>query len=110
MPDHGVETLSALADVISSRRGADPSQSYTARLLSQGAERCAKKFGEEAVEAALAGVLKDRAHLTGEAADVLYHLLVLLEANDVKLADVMAELARRQGIGGLVEKAARPGA
>lgn len=108
MPHHGVQTLAALADVIASRRNADPGQSYTAKLLSQGVEKCAKKLGEEAVEAALAAVLQDRNQLTGEAADVLYHLLVLLEAADVKLADVMQELSKRQGIGGLAEKAARP--
>lgn len=108
MTDHGVDTLARLADAIAGRKSAHPEDSYTARLLSKGVGLCAKKFGEEAVEAALAGVLGDRNHLTGEAADVFYHLLVLLEAADVRLADVMKELARREGISGLAEKAARP--
>jgi phosphoribosyl-ATP pyrophosphohydrolase len=108
MSDHGVKTLADLADVIASRRGASSDQSYTAKLLSQGVEKCAKKLGEEAVETALAGVLGNKQHLASESADLLYHLLVLLEAADVSLDDVMEELERRQGIGGLAEKASRP--
>ena len=64
-------------------------------------------LGEEAIETALASVMRDKPHIAAESADLLYHLLVLLEATDVSLADVMAELERRRGIGGLVEKAAR---
>ncbi len=107
MSEHGLHTLARLADRIEDRKHARPETSYTARLLSQGLEKCAKKLGEEAVEAALAAVTGDRAHLTDESADVLYHLLVLLAASDVPLSDVMAELERRMGQGGLDEKASR---
>jgi len=107
MTDHRLDVLSTLADEIARRRAASPDESYTAKLLSQGVEKCAKKFGEEAVEIALAAVLRNKAHVTAEAADVLYHLLVLLAATDVGVADVMAELARRQGVSGIVEKASR---
>jgi phosphoribosyl-ATP pyrophosphohydrolase len=102
-----LEVLAALAETIASRRAAPPETSYTAKLLAQGIEACAKKLGEEAVEAALAAVSRDRPHLTKEAADVLYHLLVLLQAAEVSLSDVMAELERRGGLSGLAEKAAR---
>lgn len=108
MAEHGLDILGELAAAIASRKGAPPDESYTAKLLSQGIEKCAKKMGEEAVEMALASVLGDRKHIAAESADLLYHLLVLLEATDVKLADVMAELARRQGTSGIAEKAARP--
>ena len=104
---HRVDVLAALAETVDSRRGASPDDSYTAKLLSQGVEKCAKKFGEEAVEIALAAMTGDKAHVTSEAADVLYHLLVLLTATGVPLDDVMAELESRFGIGGLAEKAAR---
>ena len=107
MTDHRIEILAALADEIAARKSASPDQSYTAKLLVQGVEKCAKKFGEEAVETALAAVLRDKAHVTSEAADLLYHLLVLLEAAGVRLADVMTELERRQGPSGIAEKAAR---
>lgn len=108
MPEDGLKILAELAASIASRRVASPEESYTAKLLSQGVQRCAKKFGEEAVEVALAGVSGNKQELTAESADLLYHLLVLLEAADVRLADVMAELARRQGVSGIAEKAARP--
>ena len=108
MTDHRLDVLSALASDIAQRKSASPDISYTAKLLSQGVEKCAKKFGEEAVELALAAVLRDKGHTTSEAADVLYHLLVLLAASGVSLDDVMAELARRQGVGGIAEKASRP--
>ena len=108
MNDHRLDVLAALVDEIAMRGSAAPEGSYTAKLLSQGVEKCAKKFGEEAVELALASVLRDRAHVTAEAADVIYHLLVLLAASDVQLSDVMAELARRRGVSGLAEKASRP--
>ena len=100
-------TLDDLFATITARKGADPDTSWTAKLLSRGPEKCAEKFGEEAVEAIIAAVNGDKAALTGEAADVLYHLLVMLAARDVALADVMAELARRQGTSGIDEKAAR---
>jgi len=100
-------TLDDLFATIEARKGADPDSSWTARLLAMGPEKCAGKFGEEAVEAIIEAVKGDTDALTGEAADVLYHLLVMLASRDVTLADVMAELARRQGTSGIAEKAAR---
>lgn len=102
-------TLEELARIVDARAEADPSDSWTAGLLSRGPETCARKFGEEAVEAVIEAVRADRAALTAEAADVLFHLLVMLKARDVPLSDVMAELERRQGRSGLEEKAARQG-
>ncbi|MCC0069841.1 MAG: phosphoribosyl-ATP diphosphatase [Rhodobacteraceae bacterium] len=99
--------IQRLAATIAARKGADPDTSWTAKLLAKGPEKCAEKFGEEAVEAIIEAVRGDRARLTAEAADVLYHLLVMLAARDVTLAEVEAELARREGISGLAEKAAR---
>lgn len=100
-------TLDDLFATIEARKGADPETSWTAKLLAKGPEKCAEKFGEEAVEAIIEAVKGDRAGLTAEAADVLYHLLVMLAARDVALDDVLAELARRQGVSGIDEKAAR---
>jgi phosphoribosyl-ATP pyrophosphohydrolase len=100
-------TLEKLAATIASRKGADPETSWTAKLLAQGPEKCAEKFGEEAVEAIIEAVKGDRPRLTAEAADVLYHLLVMLAARDVTLAEVLAELDRRQGTSGIAEKARR---
>jgi phosphoribosyl-ATP pyrophosphohydrolase len=108
MADYKLEVLAALADEIARRKQASPEESYTAKLLSQGPAKCAKKLGEEAVEAALAAVSGDKAHIASESADLLYHLLVMLEATGVSLADVMAELVRRKGVGGIAEKASRP--
>jgi phosphoribosyl-ATP pyrophosphohydrolase len=102
-----MSALERLAATIDARAGADPEASWTAKLLARGPEKCAEKFGEEAVEAVIEAVRGDRARLTAEAADVLYHLLVMLRARDVSLADVMAELERREGRSGLDEKAAR---
>ena len=99
--------LDRLAATIAARKGADPASSWTAKLLARGPEKCAEKFGEEAVEAIIAAVKGDRAGLTAEAADVLYHLLVMLTSRDVTLEQVLAELERREGVSGLVEKAAR---
>ncbi|MCZ8153613.1 MAG: phosphoribosyl-ATP diphosphatase [Rhodobacteraceae bacterium] len=99
--------LDRLAATIASRKGADPETSWTAKLLSKGPEKCAEKFGEEAIEAVIEAVKGDREKLTYEAADVLYHLLVMLAARDVTLEDVLAELDRRHGTSGLAEKAAR---
>jgi phosphoribosyl-ATP pyrophosphohydrolase len=99
--------LTRLAATIATRKGADPESSWTAKLLAQGPEKCAEKFGEEAVEAIIEAVKGDRAKLTAEAADVLYHLLVMLAARDVTLQDVLAELDKRAGTSGLAEKAAR---
>ena len=100
-------SLQRLAETIAARRGADADESWTAKLLAAGPEKCAEKFGEEAVEAVIEAVKGDRAALTREAADVLYHLLVMLAARDVTLLDVEAELARREGTSGIAEKAAR---
>lgn len=102
-----MSALERLAATIESRRGADPGTSWTAKLLAKGPEKCAEKFGEEAVEAIIEAVKGDRDRLTAEAADVLYHLLVMLAARDVSLADVLAELERREGVSGVDEKAAR---
>lgn len=99
--------LARLAATIEARRGADPETSWTAKLLSKGPEKCAEKFGEEAVEAIIEAVKGDPARLTAEAADVLYHLLVMLAACGVTLAEVEAELERREGTSGIAEKAAR---
>ena len=101
-------TLADLEKIVRARASTgDASSSYTAKLLSEGVERCAKKFGEEAIEAALAAVGGSKKALTSEAADVLYHLLVMLQAGGVKLDAVMAELEKRTAQGGLAEKAAR---
>lgn len=100
-------TLDRLAATIVSRKGADPETSWTAKLFSKGPEKCAEKFGEEAVEAIIEAVKGDRARLTSEAADVLYHLLVMLAARDVTLEEVLAELERREGTSGIAEKAQR---
>ena len=96
-----------LAATIEARKTADPESSWTAKLLAKGPEKCAEKFGEEAVEAIIEAVKGDKAKLTAEAADVLYHLLVMLAARDVTLADVLAELEKRAGTSGIAEKAAR---
>lgn len=102
-----MSALERLAATIAARKGADAGESWTAKLLASGPEKCAGKFGEEAVEAIIEAVKGDRARLTAEAADVIYHLLVMLAARDVSLDDVLAELARREGQSGLAEKAAR---
>jgi phosphoribosyl-ATP pyrophosphohydrolase len=104
-----MSALETLASTIAARKGADPDSSWTAKLLAKGPEKCAEKFGEEAIEAIIEAVKGDRARLTSEAADVLYHLLVMLAARDVTLDDVLAELARREGTSGLTEKAQRNG-
>jgi phosphoribosyl-ATP pyrophosphohydrolase len=101
------DVLTKLAETIAARKGGDPAESWTAKLLSQGPEKAAEKFGEEAVEAIIAAVTNDRENLTNEAADVLYHLLVMLASRDVAFADVLEELARREGVSGIAEKAAR---
>ncbi|MBU0781585.1 phosphoribosyl-ATP diphosphatase [Loktanella salsilacus] len=100
-------TLDDLAATIAARKGADPDTSWTAKLLAKGPAKCAEKFGEESIEAIIEAVRGDKAALTSEAADTLYHLLVMLTACDVPLSDVMDELARRQGTSGIAEKAAR---
>jgi phosphoribosyl-ATP pyrophosphohydrolase len=101
------DQLEKLASEIAAKATASPDTSYTAKLISQGIAKCAKKFGEEAVELALASVSGNARDTTAEAADVLYHFLVLLQAANISPDAVMAELKRRQGTGGLVEKASR---
>lgn len=102
-----MSVLHDLEAVIAARKGADPDSSWTAKLLAKGPEKCAEKFGEEAIEAIIAAAKGDGENLTYEAADVLYHLLVMLAARDIALDDVLAELARRQGTSGIAEKASR---
>ncbi len=103
-------TLEDLAAIVAARAAASPEESYTAKLLARGPAYCARKFGEEAVETIVAATERDAAATAAEAADVLFHLLVLMRASGVELADVMTILAARTGQGGLAEKAARGGA
>ena len=101
-------TLDDLDAIIAARANSEDEASYTRKLVNKGVAKCAQKLGEEAVEAAIAAVRDDREELTAEAADVLYHLLVVLNVSNVPLADVMTELASRTGQTGLEEKASRP--
>lgn len=102
-----MSVLHDLEATILARKSADPDSSWTAKLLAKGPEKCAEKFGEEAIEAIIAAAKNDSDNLTYEAADVLYHLLVMLAARDIALDDVLGELTRRQGLSGIAEKAAR---
>jgi phosphoribosyl-ATP pyrophosphohydrolase len=101
------DTLASLAATIAARRGGDPASSYVAKLIAGGPPLAARKLGEEAVETVVAALSGDTAELTGEAADLLFHLLVLLEVRGVPFADVIAELDRREGVSGIAEKNAR---
>ncbi len=101
------DVLQRLAALIHSRRAGDAAKSYTRGLLDAGPERCAKKLGEEATETVIAALGADKGALTREAADLVYHLLVLLESREVALSDVLQELQSRMGTSGLAEKAAR---
>jgi len=101
---HPLDKLFATAE---QRKGGDPTSSYTAKLLGEGVEKCAKKFGEEAVELALASVGGDKGAIAAESADVLYHLSVLWAASGITPDDVYAALRAREGQSGLAEKAAR---
>lgn len=101
------DALDRLFATIAARKGADPSQSYTASLLAAGVEKCARKFGEEAVETVIAAVSQDRTELAKESADVLYHLLVLWAAAGITPKDVYAVLKGREAQSGLAEKASR---
>jgi phosphoribosyl-ATP pyrophosphohydrolase len=101
------DTLTRLEAVIAARREADPDASYVARLHAKGLNKIAQKLGEEATETVIAALTEDKAALVGEAADLVFHLIVLLNAKDVPLADVLAELDRREGTSGIAEKAAR---
>jgi phosphoribosyl-ATP pyrophosphohydrolase len=102
-----MSALDRLAATIAARTGADPSESWTARLLSMGPETIARKFSEESTEAVIEAIKGDPARLTAEAADVIYHLLVLCAARGVTLADITAELERREGQSGIAEKESR---
>lgn len=101
-------TLNDLFETVKERAKADPSESWTAKLMAKGPEKCAEKFGEEAIEAIIEAVKGDQQKLTSEAADVMFHLMVMLHARGVEFQDVIDELARRQGQSGIAEKAARP--
>lgn len=100
-------SLTDLEAIISDRASADGEASYTRSLLDKGVAKTAEKFGEEAIEAVIAAVAQDESALKGEAADVLFHLLVLLKLRGISVADVMEELQRRTGQSGHAEKAAR---
>ncbi len=102
------DTLARLEATIAARRAADPDSSYVAKLHARGLGKIAQKLGEEATETVIAALTEDDKALTGEAADLIFHLMVLLGARDVPFADVLAELDRREGVSGIAEKAARP--
>lgn len=99
--------LHDLFHTIQSRKGADPKSSWTAKLFAKGPEKCAEKFGEEAIEAIIEAVKNDREKLIGEAADVMYHYMVMLASRDVTLADVEQELTKRTKQSGIDEKNSR---
>ena len=103
------DALDRLFATIAARKGADPASSYTAKLLAEGVEKCAKKFGEEATEAVIAAISRDKIELAKESADVLYHLAVLWAASGITPDEVYAVLRAREGRSGLEEKAARKG-
>ena len=100
--------LTRLARTLVSRKGADEKKSYDAKLFARGPEKCAEKFGEEAIEAIIAATKGDKKNLREEAADVIFHLFVMLSSRNVKFEDVLAELERREGTSGIVEKQSRP--
>ena len=99
--------LTRLARTIESRQGADVKKSYAAKLFKRGPNKCAEKFGEEAVEAIIAAVKNDKKNLKEEAADVIFHLFIMLNSRGVKFEDVLDELERREGKSGIVEKRER---
>ena len=112
MPNHSIavtnsEILARLEATIAARREVDPASSYVAKLNAKGVPKIAQKLGEEATETVIAALSGDRKELVGEAADLLFHLLVLLGAKDVPLAEVLSELDRREGTSGIAEKASR---
>jgi phosphoribosyl-ATP pyrophosphohydrolase len=100
-------TLDELEAIIATRAKASPENSWTAKLLAQGRDKVAEKLGEEAIETVIEAVKGNKEGLTSEAADLLFHLLVVLYANEVSISDVMAELERRQSRSGIAEKASR---
>lgn len=103
-----MDAFDRLESVIASRIGGDPTQSYVAKLHARGTAKIAQKVGEEAVECVIAACSNDRAGLIGEAADLMFHLTLLLRTQDIALDDVRAELTRREGQSGIAEKASRP--
>ena len=103
----GMDTLTRLAATIAARRDADPEVSWVAKLHQRGVPVIARKLGEEALETVIAALSGSREELVSEAADTLFHLLVLLDAKDVSLAEVLAELERREGASGIAEKDGR---
>ena len=104
-----MDTLTRLERIIAERRTADPQASYVAQLHAGGVPVIARKLGEEAVEGVVAALAGEREELVGEAADLIFHLMVLLSAKDIALGEVLAELDRREGVSGLDEKASRSG-
>lgn len=103
----GEFTLSMLEEIVARRAAASPDESWTAKLVAAGQHKAAKKLGEEAVETVIAAIAQDRQSLTYEAADLLFHLLVVLKIADIPLSDVMDELDRRTGQSGIAEKSSR---
>lgn len=101
-------SLTMLEEIVAKRAAASPEESWTAKLVAAGQTKAAKKLGEEAVETVIAAIANDRKNLTDEAADLLYHLLVVLKIADIPLSDVYAELERRTNQSGIQEKASRP--
>ncbi len=108
IPPDSTRLLERLADTLESRRGGDPSRSYVAKLLAGGDDRILKKVGEEATETVIAAMQGDRAKLVAETADLWFHTLVMLVHHELRPEDVLAELARREGLSGIDEKASRP--
>jgi len=102
------DSLDALEQTIRERRTGDPATSYVAKLTARGRAKIAQKLGEEATETVIAAIQDDRTELTKEAADLVFHLIMLLADAGLSLDDVRAELARREGVSGLEEKASRP--
>ena len=100
--------IERLEATLRERRGADPAQSYVAALHAKGVPQIARKLGEEAVETIVAALAGDAQAFTAEAADLLFHLLVLLDAKGLSFVDVLAELERREGMSGIAEKVSRP--
>jgi len=101
------KTLETLEALLEERKSADPKTSYVAKLYAKGDKKIAQKVGEEAVEAAMAVAADDNLELVAESADLMFHLMVLLKARGLSLSDVASELARREGLSGLEEKAGR---
>lgn len=102
-----MDTLTRLEQTIAQRRSANPDSSYVARLNAKGLPKIAEKVGEEATETVIAALTGTEEELVGEGADLIFHLMVLLQARGVALEQVLAELDRREGVSGIDEKAAR---